>query len=122
MPIFTGTRRLQEIRRSQLQEERLDWDIRNLENRIGTEYSAAMAGYRASMNEWRNARENMQLSEEVYNTIKLQYDAGVKSYLELMTAETDLKTSQLNYLNALYAVLSGKLDVQRALGTVDTNP
>jgi len=121
LPIFTGTRRLQEIRRSQLQEERIDWDIRNLENRIGTEYSAAMAGYRASVNEWHNARENMQLSEEVYNTIKLQYDAGVKSYLELMTAETDLKTSQLNYLNALYAVLSGKLDVQRALGTVDTN-
>jgi len=50
----------------------------------------------------------------------LQYDAGVKTYLELMTAETDLKTSQLNYLNALYAVLVSKLDIQKALGTVDT--
>ncbi len=93
--------------------------MENLENQIGAQYSAAMASYRANMNEWRNAKENMDLSEEVYNTIKLQYDAGVKTYLELMTAETDLKTSQLNYLNALYAVLSSKLDIQKALGTVN---
>lgn len=94
-------------------------DIENLENQIGAQYSAAMANYRANINEWRNAKENVELSEEVYNTIKLQYDAGVKTYLELMTAETDLKTSQLNYLNSLYAVLSSKLDIQKALGTVN---
>jgi len=120
LPIFTGTKRIQEIRRSELEEERIEWDLRNLENMIGAEYSAAMASYRSNMNEWRNAKENMNLSEEVYNTIKLQYDAGVKTYLELMTAETDLKTTQLNYLNALYAVLSSKLDIQKALGTVET--
>lgn len=118
-PIFTGTKRIQEIRRSELEEQRIEWDLQNLENMISAEYSAAMAGYRSNMSEWRNAKENMELSEEVYNTIKLQYDAGVKTYLELMTAETDLRTSQLNYLNSLYAVLASKLDIQKALGTVD---
>ncbi|WP_237249330.1 TolC family protein [Sphingobacterium faecale] len=121
LPIFTGTKRIQEIKKSELQEERIALDVQNLENQISTEYSAAMAGYRANMNEWRNSKDNMELSEEVYNTIKLQYDAGVKTYLELMTAETDLKTSQLNYLNSLYAVLSSKLDIQKALGTVEIN-
>lgn len=120
LPIFTGNKRIHEIRKSQLQEERINWDIQNLENTISTEYSLAMAGYRSNMNEWRNAKENMELSEEVYNTIKLQYDAGIKTYLELMTSETDLKKSQLNYLNALYAVLAAKLDIQKALGKVDT--
>lgn len=121
VPIFTGTKRIQEIKKSELQEERIALDLQNLENQISTEYSAAMANYRANMNEWRNGKDNMELSEEVYNTIKLQYDAGVKTYLELMTAETDLKTSQLNYLNSLYAVLSSKLDIQKALGTVEIN-
>lgn len=119
-PIFQGGKRIQEIRKSELQESRIDLDIVNLENQIGAEYSAAMANYRSNINEWRNAKENVELSEEVYNTIKLQYDAGVKTYLELMTAETDLKTSQLNYLNSLYAVLASKLDIQKALGTVNT--
>lgn len=121
IPIFQGTKRIQEIKKSELQEKRLEYDLQNLENQISTQYSAAMASYRANMNEWRNAKDNMALSEEVYNTIKLQYDAGVKTYLELMTAETDLKTAQLNYLNSLYAVLASKLDIQKALGTVNTN-
>lgn len=120
LPIFTGNKRIQEIRKSKLQEDRLQLDLQNLENLISTEYAAAMASYRSNMNEWRNAKENIELSEEVYNTIKLQYDAGVKTYLDLMTSETNLKTSQLNYLNSLYAVLASKLDIQKALGTVDT--
>ncbi len=121
LPIFQGTKRLQEIRRSELLEERLDLDLQDLENQISTEYSLAMASYRSNMNDWRNAKENIELSEEVYNTIKLQYDAGIKTYLDLMTAETNLKTAQLNYLNALYAVLSSKLDIQKALGTLSIN-
>lgn len=121
LPIFQGTKRLQEMRKSRLQEERLEWDITNLENRINTEHELAMATYIANLNDLRVARENVALSEEVYDTIKLQYDEGIKTYLDLMTAETDLRTSQIYHLNALYAVLSGKLDVQRALGTVDTN-
>jgi outer membrane protein TolC len=117
-PVFQGGKRIHEIRKSELQESRIDMDLENLENQIGAQYSAAMANYRSNINEWRNAKENVELSEEVYNTIKLQYDAGVKTYLELMTAETDLKTSQLNYLNSLYAVMSSKLDIQQALGTI----
>ena len=38
-----------------------------------------------------------------------------------MTAETDLRTSQINYLNALYSVLASKLDVQQALGNITIN-
>ncbi len=80
----------------------------------------AMATYKANLNDWQVARYNVTLSEEVYNTIKLQYDEGIKTYLDLMAAETDLRTTQINYLNALYAVLSGKLDVQQALGDIQT--
>lgn len=121
LPIFQGTKRIQEIRKSRLQEERIDWDLINLKNQINTQYEWAMATYKASLIDWKTARENVALSEDVYNTIKLQYDEGIKTYLDLMTAETDLRTTQINYLNALFAVLAGKLDVQQALGTVATN-
>ncbi len=118
IPVFQGTRRLQEIRRSRLLEERIDWDILHLKNQISTQYERAMATYKANLQDWTTARRNVALSEEVYQTIKLQYDEGIKTYLDLMTAETDLRTSQINYLNAMYAVLAGKLDVQQALGTI----
>src|SRR5690606_25648754 len=82
LPIFQGTRRFQQIQKSKLQEERLDWDIINLENQINSQYSLAMATYSANLNDWKVSKENVELSKEVYNTIKLQYDEGIKTYLD----------------------------------------
>ncbi|RYZ49203.1 MAG: TolC family protein, partial [Sphingobacteriales bacterium] len=121
LPIFQGTRRIQNLRREQLEAKRLDLDGINLRNQINTQYEQAMASYKSSLNDWYTAKENVKLSEEVYNTIKLQYDEGIKTYLDLMTAETDLRTTQITYLNALYGVLASKLDVQRALGNINVN-
>ena len=121
IPIFQGTKRIQEVRKSQLLEERIDLDLINAENQINSQYELAMASYKANLNDWKVARENVEISEEVYNTIKLQYDEGIKAYLDLMTSETDLRTAQLNYLNTLYSLLSSKLDVKQALGTISLN-
>ncbi|HLT42983.1 MAG TPA: TolC family protein [Sphingobacteriaceae bacterium] len=121
IPIFQGTKRKQEIRKSQLLEDRIDLDLINAKNQIHSQYELAMASYKANLNDWKVAKENVEISEDVYNTIKLQYDEGVKAYLDLMTSETDLRTAQLNYLNTLYSLLSAKLDVKQALGTISLN-
>jgi hypothetical protein len=42
----------------------------------------------------------------------------VKAFLEVINAETDLRTAQINYYNALYEVLSSKIDVAQALGNI----
>jgi len=119
MPIFQGTRRTQNLRRAQLLDKRLDLDIVNARNEISTEYETALANYKSDLNEWLTTRENVAMAEDVYRIIKLQYDEGIKTYLEVITAETDLRTTQLNYFNALYRVQSSKLDLQRARGTVN---
>ncbi|MXV52549.1 TolC family protein [Pedobacter sp. HMF7647] len=122
IPIFTGTRRYQNYRREQLVDKRLDLDIVDTKNAINTEYQNALAAYKSNLNEWKTQKENVELSKDVYNTIKLQYNEGIKTYLEVTTAETDLRSTELNYLNALYSLLSSKLDVQRALGNITVNP
>lgn len=121
IPIFQGTKRTQEIRKSELQEKRIDLDLINTRNQINTQYEQSMATYKANLNDWKTTLANVELSKQVYNVIKQQYDEGIKTYLDLMTAETDLRTTQLNYLNSLYSLLSSKLDVQQALGTIIVN-
>ncbi|SMC69947.1 TolC family protein [Pedobacter nyackensis] len=121
IPIFQGTKRIQEVRKSELQERRIDLDLLNTKNQINTQYEQAIATYKANLNDWKTTLANVELSKQVYNVIKQQYDEGIKTYLDLMTAETDLRTTQLNYLNSLYSLLSSKLDVQQALGTIIVN-
>jgi outer membrane protein TolC len=118
LPIFQGTRRTQNIRIAELQLTRLDWDVVNLQTAISTQYAQAMANYKGYLNNYYIERENLGLAQEVFNTIQLQYRSGIKAYLDLITSETDLRTAQLVYSNALFQVLSSKLDVEKALGTV----
>lgn len=121
IPVFQGNRRIRNLRRAVLQDKRLDLDIIQARNVINTEYQQALALYKTNLNDWKTYRENVELSREVYNTIKLQYNEGIKTYLDLLIAESDLRTSQLNYLNALFSLLSSKLDVQQAQGTININ-
>lgn len=118
-PIFQGGKRLYNIRQAQWQLKRTDLDIVSLKNAVNSEFSSAMANYKANLANYLAVKENVDLAKEVYNVIQLQYRSGVKTYLEVITAETDLRTAQLNYFDALYGVLSSKIDVEKSLGTIN---
>ena len=70
------------------------------------------------MNNYQVLKENMDLANDVYNIIDPQYKEGIKTYLEVIVAQSDLRTAQLNYFNALFEVLSSKIDVDKALGLI----
>lgn len=117
-PIFQGGKRKYNIQQAEWQVRRTELELTKLNNSISAEYSAALASYRASKATYEALRENMLLAKEVYDVINLQYRSGIKTYLEVITAETDLRTAQINYYNALYQVLSSKIDVQVSLGNL----
>ena len=117
-PIFEGGKRIQEIKQAGLEVRRAEFDIALFKNAVSTQYAQSMADYRSNLNTYDVLKTNLELADDVYRTIQLQYRAGTKTYLELISAETDLRTAQLNRTNALYQVLRSKLDVQKALGTV----
>jgi len=117
-PIFQGTKRIQNIKLAELQLKRVDYDFIALKNSVSSEYTSAIASYKSSLNNYNVLKENLDLATDVYNTIQLQYKSGVKAYLEVINAETDLRTARINYTNALYNLLSSKIDVQKALGQI----
>jgi outer membrane protein len=117
-PIFEGGKRIQEIEQASLELNRYNYSIISLKDSINTEYISAIGEYKSSLNNYNILKTNLDLAKDVYNTIQLQYKSGIKTYLEVISAETDLRTTQANYNNALFQLLSSKLDVQRALGNI----
>ena len=118
IPIFQGGKRKINVRAAQLQIARIDLDMLNLQNGINSQYATALGAYKGSLAAYRASKENVALAQEVYDVIQLQYKAGVKTYLEVITSEADLRTAQINYFNALYQVLASKVDAERALGLI----
>ncbi len=121
IPLFQGFRRVHNMKQAKLQLNRMDYDMENLRNSVNAEYVQNLAIYKGYLNDYYNLKENMEIAKDVFNTIELQYKAGIKTYLEVITAQTDLRTAELNYTNALYQLLGSKLDVQKALGAIIPN-
>ncbi len=115
-PIFTGTKRLQNLSKARLQVDRADLDVVNSVNTINTEYVQALADYKSNYTNWQLLNQNVSLAKDVYKVVSLQYREGIKTYLDVIIAQADLRTAELNYYNALFQVLSSKIDLEKALG------
>lgn len=118
-PIFQGGKRLAKVQEQRYARERIDVGLTNLENVLETEYTRALASYKSNLKNFEAQRENVALATEVYDVIQLQYLNGVRSYLDVTIAETDLRTTRINYFNSLYQVLASKMDVLKALGQIN---
>jgi outer membrane protein TolC len=118
IPLSQGGKRLMNIKVAKWQIKKSDLAITELENNINSEYAEAIANYNSNLANYQALKENVSMASEVYRIIDLQYRSGVKTYLEVITAQSDLRTSQINYFNALYQVLSAKIDLQKSLGQI----
>ena len=119
LPLFQGGKRKADTRMAELGLQRNVLDIINLKNRINSGYAQALALYKSNLQNWLALKENLSLAKEVYDVIQLQYRSGIKTYLEVITSETDLRTSQINYYTAMYQLMASKIDVQKTLGQIN---
>jgi outer membrane protein TolC len=117
-PIFQGNKRVYQIRQAELQTKGVDWEMISLKNKLNTQYDQALAVYKGNLVNYQSLKENVVLADDVYKTLDIQYRSGIKTYLDVIIAESDLRTAQLNFYNALFQLLQSKLDVQKALGTI----
>jgi outer membrane protein len=118
-PIFQGGKRRADIQAAQWELQRNRLDMIGLKNNVNAGFTAAMSGYKGNLANYLALRENLSLATEVYEIIQMQYRSGIKTYLEVINSETDLRTAQINYYNALYNLLASKIDVQKALGQIN---
>jgi len=118
-PIFQGTKRLQNLAKAKLQVQRTDLDLVNSQNTINAEYVQALGSYKSNYTNWQLLDQNVSLAKDVYKVVSLQYREGIKTYLDVITAQSELRTAELNYYNALFQLLSSKIDLEKALGILN---
>ncbi len=118
-PLFQGGKRIQQIEEAESELKLVDYVQSALQSSINTEYTQALGNYKSNLNNFQVQKDNLTLAKEVYDIIELQYKSGIKTYLDVITAETNLRATQVSYLNALYQALISKMDLQKAFGTIN---
>jgi outer membrane protein TolC len=118
LPIISGGQRIYKIKNARLEVQKSTNDLANLQNGINLEINQAKTSFLNGLQSLENQKRNMELSKEVLRISKVKYEQGVGSSLEVTAAETSLKESQNNYINALYESLINKVNLDRALGRI----
>lgn len=117
LPVFTGFSRLENVRKARLQQESIDWVQVSLRSQIYTEYTSAMANYKSAFYNWVLLKENVTRARSAYRIVSLQYKEGIVAYLNMIVAESNLVSAEIGEINALFQLLSSKIDLERAMGT-----
>lgn len=116
VPIFDGLRKHRSAQQKQIKIEQIDNSFGQLTNNINLEVQETSIRLKNSLDFMYVQRENMDLSEEVYNVTKTKYQQGVGSNIEVINADAEYKTAQLNFFTALYNALIAKVNHDKALG------
>jgi len=118
IPIFTGLSRLRNLHKARLEKQVIDWQEVDLKSQIYSEYTSALANYKSNLYNLKLLQKNVALAKRTYFVVTLQYKQGIVPYLNVITAESNLITSEISYINALFQLLSSKIDLEKAMGSI----
>ena len=121
IPLFSGFSRIENVHKARLQEEVVNWAEVELKSEIYTEYTTALANYKGNLYNWKLLQDNMVRAKNVYRIVSLQYKQGIVAYLNMIVAESNLITAETGEVNALFQLLSSKIDLQKAMGDIPSN-
>ncbi|RYF89848.1 MAG: TolC family protein, partial [Chitinophagaceae bacterium] len=116
IPIFTGFSTKAKIQRAKIELQQSVNERENLKLVIDNDIQVARNNFRSSIASLDFQKKNMELAENVFSQTRKKYESGTGSQLEINTAQTELKTAQTNYINALYDAIIAKTDFLKATG------
>jgi outer membrane protein TolC len=116
IPVFDGFRRKYQVQQARIQQQTIERGFETLRQSIDLQDAQSRTTLVNALDVLENQRANLDLATDVARVSRIKFQEGVGSNLEVITAETDLRSAQTNYYAALYDVLVAKVDRDKATG------
>ncbi len=118
VPIFDGLSKHYRGQQAKLRLENAKHGLKLTEQSIDLQLNSSSINLTNALQQLESQKQNMALAEDIARVSKIKYQEGVGTNLEVINAETDLRTAQTNYYAALFDALVAKVDLDKATGTL----
>lgn len=118
IPIFDGGQRRSKVKQAQIEIDKVQEDIRSTENALQMAYENARIQIKNSLNTIETQRSNKQFAEEVFNSTRNNYQNGLATLTDLLTAETELVAAQNSYNQALLNYKVAEIELIKSSGNI----
>ena len=117
LPIFSSGMRLARVGEAKIALEKTSNQREMVQQNLTIGYQQAKINYNKAVNDYRSLKENLALTEKVYNQTLVKYKEGVSSSLELTQAQNQYLTNESSYYNAILNLFNAKTALERLLAT-----
>ncbi len=71
-----------------------------------------------ALDTYNNQKSNVEVSRRVYESLKLKYEQGLISGLDLVNADNNYVRAETDYISAILQVLKSKLEIDKLYGNI----
>ncbi|MGO4920308.1 TolC family protein [Maribacter spongiicola] len=119
IPIFSSFKRSASTQRAKIALEKAKTQLTEAEQQIRLQLENAKNNYTLAIDNYETAKQNLTLSERIENKNQIKYKEGLATSFELRQAQTQLYTTQQEYLQSMVEVINNKTELETILNTKD---
>ncbi|WP_298793245.1 TolC family protein [uncultured Allomuricauda sp.] len=115
VPIFSSLGRSASTQRAKIALEKAKTQLTEAEEQIRLQLESAKSDYILSIEEYGTSKENLRLAERIENKNQIKYSEGLATSFELRQAQTQLYSTQQEYLQSMVDVINRKTNLETIL-------
>lgn len=117
IPIFSSLKRSASTQRAKIALEKAKTQLTEAEQQIRLQLDNARNNYTLAIDNYETAKQNLALSERIEQKNQIKYQEGLATSFELRQAQTQLYTTQQEYLQSMVEVVNKKTELEIILNT-----
>ncbi len=115
LPLFDGFSREAKISQSKAELERIDYILKGVERSISLDVRNAILSLKEAKESYESQKTNVAQAEETVRVAELNYEEGLATYLDVLSAHMALTESKMNLAQALYNYNVALAKIERAV-------
>lgn len=116
IPIFSGFKKYQQVKQSQLNIKTLEDTRKNTERNLQVSVNNCLAQMTNAVEELASNKENVSMAERAYSISRKQFEIGMGTWLELSASELAMTQAKLAYHQSIYNYLYYTAELDHVLG------
>ena len=112
IPIFSSLKRSASTQRAKIALEKAKTQLTEAEEQIRLQLESAKSDYILAIEEYDTSKENLKLAERIENKNQIKYSEGLATSFELRQAQTQLYSTQQEFLQSMIDVINSKTELE----------
>ncbi|RZJ35613.1 MAG: TolC family protein [Flavobacterium sp.] len=117
VPIFSSFARSARTQQAKIAYDQAKTQLEKTEQSLKLQYANARSQYEFSVEEFSNAKNNLELAERIERKQQTKFTEGLSSSFDFAEAQRQLYTAQQNYLQSMINVITRRSELERITTT-----